>query len=150
MFDGLNKIFLFGSTGAGLVIGSSICGISAEIALSGFAGGLIGIPIGFVIGGLIIGIRALFNYASKKEDFLKLLNKSKNQYNEILGGIKFSIETKIEETDNYINDLIENTINFLNKEITNIQNDKWTKAKNELINISNKFEELYGKKMKKK
>ena len=146
VFDNINTGVAIVGLAGGFVVGASVCGLSTDIALSGMQGGFLGAAIGAIIAAVIIGGRALYNYLNKKNDFLKLIEISENQYNSIFEGIKFTVHSKIEETQNFIKNLIDNTTNFLNKQISLIQNDKWIKAKKELIFISDKFEELYGKK----
>ena len=107
--------------------------------------GFAGIAIGAIIGGIIIGIRNIFKYFNKTKDYLELIENSKNQYTSIFIGIKFKVETYIEEIENIIKNLINFTTNFLNKEISSIQKDKWVKTKKEFYDISNKFENLFGK-----
>ena len=135
-FDNINKGILLGSSGGGLIIWSYSIGI-----FTGFAG----IAIGAIIGGIIIGIRNIFKYFNKTKDYLELIENSKNQYTSIFIGIKFKVETYIEEIENIIKNLINFTTNFLNKEISSIQKDKWVKTKKEFYDMSNKFENLFGK-----
>ena len=128
-----------------MTIGAGICGLSSEIALSGFAGGVIGILVGIGIAAALLVIRKIYNFVNKKEQFMGLIKKSEKQYNSIIKGIKFTVKTKIEESQHFIEDLINNITTFLNKEISLIQNEKWISAKKELIFISDKFEKLYGR-----
>ena len=144
-FDSINKGILFGFSGGAMITAGIISEITTSIALGFFSGGFVGIGIGAAIGGIIIGIRCIFNYFNKANDLLKLIKNAKNQYISIFDGIKFKVKTKMEEIENIIKNLIKFTTNFLNKEISSIQKDKWDNAKKEFFEIKNKYEILFDK-----
>ena len=119
--------------------------LTTSISLGFFSGGFVGFAIGASIGGIIIGIRCIFNYFNKTNNLLELIKNAKIQYISIFDGIKFKVKTKMEELEKIIQNLIKFTINFLNKEISSIQKDKWDNAKKEFYEISNKYEILFDK-----
>ena len=144
-FDNINKGILFGFSGGVMITAGIISELTASITLGFLGGGIVGIVIGSAIGGIIIGIRSIFNYFNKEKDLLELIKNAKNQYISIFDGIKFKVNTKMEEIKNILENLINFTTNCLNKEISSIQKDKWDNAKKEFYEISNKYETLFGK-----
>jgi len=128
-----------------MITAGIISELTASITLGFFSGGIIGVGIGAAIGGIIIGIRSILKYFNKQKDLLELIKNAKIQYISIFGGIRFKVNTKIEEIKNILENLINITTNFLNKEISSIQKDKWDNAKKEFYEISNKYETLFGK-----
>lgn len=143
IFDNINKGLLFGLGTTGTIVGGLICEYTGPISFGALGGGIIGVILGAFIGGIMIGIRAWFNYENKTKDFLKLLKESQIQYNSIYEGIIFNVKTKIEETRNIIKNLINYSTNFLNKRIDSIRKEEWNKTKNELMFISDKFDVLF-------
>ena len=144
-FDNINKGILFGFNGGAMLAAGIISELTTSITLGFFSGGIVGIGIGAAIGGIIIGIRCIFNYYNKTKNLLELIKNSKIQYISIFDGIKFKVKTKMEEIEKIIQNLIKFTINFLNKEISSIQKDKWDNVKKEFYEISNKYEILFDK-----
>ena len=144
-FDNINKGILFGFSGGVMITAGIISELTASITLGFFSGGIIGVGIGAAIGGIIIGIRSILKYFNKQKDLLELIKNAKIQYISIFDGIRFKVNTKMEEIKNILENLINITTNFLNKEISSIQKDKWDNAKKEFYEISNKYETLFGK-----
>jgi len=144
-FDNINKGILFGFSGGVMITAGIISELTASITLGFFSGGIVGIAIGGAIGGIIIGIRSIFKYFNKQKDLLELIKNAKNQYISIFNGIKFKVNTKMEEIQSILGNLINFTTNFLNKEISSIQKDKWENAKKEFYEISIKYEILFDK-----
>ena len=144
-FDNINKGILFGFSGGVMITAGIISELTASITLGFFSGGIIGVGIGAAIGGIIIGIRSILKYFNKQKDLLELIKNAKIQYISIFDGIRFKVNTKMEEIKKILENLIKNTTNFLNKEISSIQKDKWDNAKKEFYEISNKYETLFGK-----
>jgi len=142
-FDNINKGLLFGFSATGMITTGIIFDLTASITLGIVPGGIVGIVIGAAIGGIIIGIRSLFNEINKKKNYLELIENAQTQYISIFSGVEFKVKTRMEEIKNILTNLINFTTNFLNKQISSIQKDKWDKSKKEFYYISNKFEILF-------
>ena len=149
VLDKINKGLFIIPVG-GLFVGGIICELTTSITYGFLGGGIIGGSIGFGVGIGIFAIRQMWKKLSKEKDFLKLLEDAKNQYNYIFDGLKFQVEKKIKEAKTMIEDLINNAINFLNKQIDSIQEEQWNKAKKEIEILSKEFDFLFGPDFKSK
>ena len=143
VLDKINKSLFIIPVG-GLFLGGLICELTTSITYGFLGGGVIGGSIGLGVGIGIFAIRQMWKKLNKKEDFLKLLEDAKNQYNFIFDGLKFQVEKKIKEAKTMIEDLINNATNFLNKQIDSIQEEQWNKAKKEIELLSKEFDSLFG------